>query len=256
MDLSNYQIQGDILMSFFWAAIPAITAGISAVSGLFGKKSKSQQQTGGTIDQTQTQTQDQTSTSTPTYDPYSAMLKNLILGKLTNRVNADEGETVRSYITNQIKEINSGAALKNQALRSTLAARGLSTSPMAAIAENAAESARQGAIVNASAQAPLLQRQLQRESMNDLSSFFSSLPVGQTNTVKGTTTNVTKGTTTGNYTGSTGGGVGGLLENLGQGLASTYGLQYWLKKLLEQSNNKPTSVLDASTQASDYQTGG
>jgi len=223
------------------AAIPLITAGISGLAGLFGGRVKQKQeqtqhsvtnQNQNTTSQ-QRQNQSYVNSSMPQYGGYEGNIKNYILGKLMNKT--QESQNVDPYIAAGMKQINSGADLKQKIIQAQLAARGLSGSPMGAFGAAANESSRIGDIVNLRSSAPILQRQMQNEDMTNLMNFFKGLPVGQLSSgqsesfgssdsnTTGQSTTDSNGTTVGSQPGAP---LAGLVGGIGQGLANTFGWQW------------------------------
>lgn len=228
------------------AALPYAITGLSALAGLFGNRAQKQTSTEDYWKElydwiskvTQGTTSRQAETlggETPTYDPYQAEMRDQILRMLSDRAT---GATDLSGYTGQgLRTINDAAALKQKALNSILASRGLSYSPVAASAMGNLESSRVGEAVNFMNQLPLLQRQLQGEDLDRLSKFWAALPYGkatksnvnefgQTWEASDTTHRGTEGGQTTRVGNTSGNRLGGFLTGLGSGLASTWGQKY------------------------------
>lgn len=192
------------MAGFAVAAAPYIISGLSALSGLFGQKSKQQQ--GGTINET--------TSSMPQYDPQAWGARNFTLDELMNRLTNRTGY-LTAYTGQGLRNINQGADVRGKALQSILAARGLGGSPVGANLMAGQESGRIGEQVNFLNQIPMLNYQMQGQDLGQLASFIQGLPVGQTQT--------RTGTSAGTYTGTQGGGIGGGITNLSEMLAYLYG---------------------------------
>lgn len=172
-------------MPFF---IPALIAGASALAGVLGNRAKKQ-----------TQTSESTSTfdnlTRPEYGEKESLVKDRILNELLARSEADTD--LSGYSALGLGNIAKGQTAKQRSLASFLQSRGLGSSPMAAHAMAGLEGERIGSQVDFLNQLPLLKRDLSRQSLGDLSSFFSSLPVATrstgTQTQKGTQTSQTPG---------------------------------------------------------------
>lgn len=201
-------------------AVPLILSGISALGGLFGNRKQKQQQT-----QQSTQNVDITDFieqfQSPTFDEETLGLRNALISQFLNRVNNAPGFG-EAYRAAGLQRINQSNNLGRQLLENSLAARGLSSSPVAAnaIAQNEANRLMQGS--QFLTQAPITLDQLMQERLLQAGNFFSQLPHGLATT--GTTRRT--GTTTGNVQGETttpGNLLGGLFGNLGTTLAGLYG---------------------------------
>ena len=223
-------------------AVPLVISGISALASLFGGKKK-QETTQNYNNTTNTnQSQNYSNLSMPTYDGYEGQIKNYLLGNFINR--AQQDEDVTPWYQQGIKSINSGANMRSRLLSSNLAARGLSSSPMAAYAQRADDSQRIGDIVNLENQMPILKRQLQQESLQNLANFWGKLPVGQTSSgfASSQGTSTSSGTSTGTGTTSSGSPVGDAIGSFGAGLAGSIGFQDWLKKILGAGSSGAAQV--------------
>lgn len=190
-------------MPFF---IPALIAGASALAGVLGNRAKKQ-------------TQESTSTSTfdrsnmPVYGEKEAIVKDRILNELLSR--SEQDTDLSGYSALGLGNIAKGQSAKQRALQNMLTARGLGGSPMAAYGMAGLQGEQIGEQANFLNTIPLLRRDLSRQSMGDLSGFFSSLPVGQ----RSTGTETTKGTQTQNIPGNP---WAGAVSGMGT-LASLYG---------------------------------
>lgn len=206
------------------AAIPIVGSLISGVlGGIFGNK----QQTS-TIDQTQTNNQNSTQAgtgqTTPTYADLEGSVKDQLLKYMLGNLFGNQTD-LSGYATSGIANNNTALDAGMNNLNATLAARGLTNSPIAvsAIANLGAQRAQANAGVLQ--QLPLLNEQIRQQRLNQLNGFFTSLPVGQkTDTSQassGASTTTTKGTQTGPYN-PTNPAAGGF-SSLGTALAGLYG---------------------------------
>jgi hypothetical protein len=191
----------------------------------------------------------QTSFSTPTLSPATQKLMDQLIGQYSDLAGKNTDERMKSILANQTQQINKTSATQGDLTNEILASRGLSTSPVAATAQLANQNSRFQQINQAQNQIPLLQQQLQLESLNPAAAFFASIPKGQvngsdstlentsignqsTNQTGGSTNKSTVNTTAANQnntlqgtetTGSAGGGVGGALSGLATMLAGLLG---------------------------------
>ena len=192
-------------MPFF---IPALIAGASALGGILGNRAKKQ-----------TQTSESTSTfdnlTRPEYGEKESIIKDRILNELLAR--SEQDTDLSGYSALGLGNIAKGQSAKQRALQSFLASRGLGSSPMAASAIAGLQGEQIGAGVDFLNSLPLLRRDLSRQSLGDLSSFFSSLPVAQrssgTQTQRGTQTSQTPGNMLGGAFGSAATTLMGLYGN-------------------------------------------
>ena len=141
------------------------------------------------------------------------------------------------YEAQQTQQINTNSGATDQAQQAALAARGLSTSPVAGAVAANTQAQRVGQITNLQQQIPLLQQQLNLQNLSAGNSYLANAPKTQTQvgTTAGTTNQVGTTTQTGDtsQTGSTqqnstqqnntvsnqqqkaNGGLGGLFGGLG-----------------------------------------
>lgn len=208
--------------------LPALMAGLSAISGGLLNKKQTQQQSGTsdvTSNSTTNTTQNIDQSSTPTYDPLQLQMRNFIMNQFFNRQNPNAiNNLVQQHIGQGTNAINEGAQGSEQALQAALAARGLSYSPVAGQAIGQQQADRIGQITQLQGQAPLLADQMQGSRLTDFASFLKGLPTGThttgTNTSMGTTTGTQTGTSTGtmttpgNVAGGAFGGAAGMLAHL------------------------------------------
>jgi hypothetical protein len=106
---------------------------------------------------------------------------------------ASKAPDLSGYLASQTSGINRNTALLDQAQQASLAARGLSTSPVAGSVAAQTQANRVGQITNLQEQIPLLSNQLALANMASAGGYLASAPRTQANL----------GTTTGTQTGST-----------------------------------------------------
>lgn len=202
------------------AFIPAILGGIGAAAGIFGQKPQ-KQATEQTTNQSQQSNASTSGSSQPLYDDQQLAIRNQIFQTLLSRLNQDP--SLSGYTSTGLQNINRAGDLRRQALENVLAQRGLSSSPTAARAIANTESNRISDAVNFQNQIPLLADSLNRQRVGDLSSFFTSLPVGQQ--TQGQSNQSSSGTahTVGNGALSGGSPIAGGLLGAGSILAGLYG---------------------------------
>lgn len=160
-------------------------SGLMGLSGLFGKP-KPQTQTSNS-----TTTQNINQSSLPQYDATTLSARDQILGRLME--NAFGGPDVYNNMVSQgMNAINQTESARGRILNNLLTQSGFGRSPSSAYARAAGENYRLGQQSQFLTQAPMQYEQLMRQRMQDLSSFFSGLPVGQQQT--GTNTSTTNST--------------------------------------------------------------
>lgn len=171
----------------------AILPIISGLAGLFGGLSpkSTTQDTSSTTNSSQTGTQ--TGTTTPNLSP----LQQALIGLFTQGA-ADtykQSQNLTPYTAQGLEQIEGQGSANRQTLNNILSSRGLSFSPAAATAltQNALNTGnQQSQFVN---QVPLLQRQLQQQSLQQLIQAFGVIPTGVTST--GTSSQTGQSSTTG-----------------------------------------------------------
>ncbi len=179
-----------------------------------------------------TQQQAGTTGVMPTLSPETYYLMHQLMGRYQGMA----APSLTGYEAQQTGNINQLANTQQQALNNILAARGLSTSPVAATAQAGVEQNRLNQIANVKQSLPLLQNQLNLQNLAGASAFFSAIPKGTLTTTNQQVTGQTTGQQTGSQTGTSqqtgttkgttsekgtsGGGLGGLLTGAGVGLAT------------------------------------
>lgn len=114
--------------------------------------------------------------TTPNYDPATLALRNQLMTAYGNSIQGDTD--LSGYQAAGQSQINQNADAQTQAISNGLAARGLSYSPIAAIApamSNQSRIAQQSQFQNS---IPLLQQQLMQQKLAAASGFLKGLPVG------------------------------------------------------------------------------
>lgn len=151
-----------------------------------------------------------TTTSTPTLDPQYKPLQDMILPSITKRLSNPQGLPA-GYLENGIQAINESYRDASMGLDNDLTARGLGTSPAAALPTTMMQRGRASDIAKFRNSSAMMGRQMENE---DLATALSALQFG-----RGTTSSTTGGGTT-SSTGTGGGGslLGGALEGLAPAL--------------------------------------
>lgn len=139
--------------------------GLSALSGLFGKK--------------QTSDTSYNQTTTPTYDPTNQAFRDFLIGQFTKNVKDMPGYE-QAYTTGGLRNINMGVNRSNQAIQDILSSRGLgrTTAGAGILGEGAVSGAGQTAsFLN---NIPIVMDQLKQQRLAAAGGYQASLPVGQT----------------------------------------------------------------------------
>lgn len=173
----------------------AIPAAIAGISSLFGKKPD---KTTSTTDQTTTGSSSYQNTNTPLWDPETMLGRDVSLQTMIARL-MQGPQFMNQYETAGLKNINQGANAKNEIIQNLLASRGLGRTSMGGAALAGVESGRVGDAVNFQNTLPMVADEYQRNNVNDLSRFVSSLPVGNTSSGVSNNTSRTVGTGTNTY---------------------------------------------------------
>jgi len=192
-------------------AAPLVISGISALGGLLGNRDKNVQSSS-TTDHNNTVT----GSSTPTLDPYNQQLRDTLIDYY--RRSLDDDTDLSGYKANGLATITSAGKARTNMIKNSLASRGLSFSPQAALAPAMSESARIGDSAQFINTVPMLAQQLKQQRLNDAANFQRGLPVG-TSTV-GTDTGRTQMAGTNVQPGNP---AGGAVGNLGLTLAGLLG---------------------------------
>ena len=132
---------------------PVIAAGIISVAGsLLGKLLDKGGKSKGQIDQTTT------GSSTPSFDPRFEPLLNMLLGRSRSQLSTGSA-LPPGFATNAVEGINSAFSGSRANLESSLTARGLGSSPVAAPVLAGQENARAAAIGDLGVKLPLLEQE-------------------------------------------------------------------------------------------------
>lgn len=195
---------GEVLLSFWAAAVPLAISGISALSGLLANRKKQ-------AEQTSTQTTD--TTSAPQYDDKALYMRNMLMDQYLDRMRFNE-DMFQGYSNEGLRQINQGNDITSRALENILASRGLSNTSAGVSSQVQNQINRgnqQASFLNS---IPLLRDQRQQQNILGAGQFFSSLPYAthQTGTQRST------GTAT-----QPGNALGGMFGSLGTTLAGLYG---------------------------------
>jgi hypothetical protein len=193
-------------MAFF---IPALIAGMGALGGALGNRAQTQQQN-------TTQTTNSSSSSNPNYGETELSVRDNILRQLLGATE-DTSNFMTGAVNAGVQNINNSDAIRKRMLGSMLTSRGLGRTTSGVNTMAGGDQNRQNQIVNLMAQAPFQQEELRRNRVNDLSRFFSTLPVGVTNTGTSTSTGNSMQTTPGNM-------AAGALQSGGSLAALLYGM--------------------------------
>lgn len=128
-------------------------------------------------------TQTGTSATTPTLSPEAQAL----MDQLSKQFGGLTAPSLTGYAANQTANINAASNAQSQAVNNIMAARGLSTSPVAGTAAAGIEQNRVNQITGMQQQLPLLQQQMNLADLAASSQFFQAMPRGQTTTTGQTT---------------------------------------------------------------------
>jgi hypothetical protein len=206
--------QPSALTSFGNGVLPIV----SGLAGLFGGNAtkNTNQTTSGTVSQSGTSS----GSTTPNLSPLQTQLSNLFGSQASNLFDPNAtAATLQGYETGGLQQIGQAGQAQSQVLNNTLASRGLGNSPVAVNADTLNEQNQINQSQQLLSSLPLLQRQLEQQNIQGLTSAFSALPTGVS------TTGSNSGTQTTNANSQTqvstpGGGLAGLFSGLGAGLAA------------------------------------
>ena len=159
--------------------------------------------------------------SSPNLDPATMDFRNQLIQKYLASLSSDPN--LSGYAATQTKNINQNADIQQQLLQNNLASRGLSYSPVAALAPAAGDQNRLNQISSFQGTLPLLAQQLADTHLSNAANFFHSIPYGTTtgssqdtnqqsatNQVQNQTSNSDTTTKTGSAAGAVAGGLAGL----------------------------------------------
>jgi Chaperone of endosialidase len=183
----------------------ALGGAASALGGMFPTSSTT------TMNGTQDTTSNQT--TNPLLSQANQNFLNQLMGQYSNLMSPFQ---TSGYQAQQGNVINQNSNALQQQTQQELAARGLSTSPVAASIQANQNQARIGQLNTLSQQMPLLANQMNLQNLNAAAAFQNTIPKGSTSTGnQNTTTNSTQKTTSG-------GGIGGLLGGIGGALGGLF----------------------------------
>lgn len=192
------------------ALIPAAISAGQAVAGALGGGKQSTT----TQNQNQGGAFSQSSTTTPNLSPFQSQLAQLFTRGAQGLW--DQSTNLSPYTTQGMQGITQQGSANRENIANSLAARGLSYSPAAATAltQNTLNTGNQQS--QFLSQIPLLQRQLQQQSLQQLIGAFGALPTSVTSATSGTSTGTGGGSQSvfGNpAAGAVGGGTAGLASS-------------------------------------------
>lgn len=165
---------------------PLLSAGAGLLQGLIPQKTTTNSSQNQQSSQEQNQQGQTSGTTTPNLSPFQQQLAGQFTSQASNLAN--QSQNLTPYTTGGLQQIQGQGSANNTILQNLMASRGLSYSPAGAQAQvqntlntgNQANSFLQ--------QIPLLQRQLQQQSLSGLISAFGALPTGVSSTGSSTQT--------------------------------------------------------------------
>lgn len=196
-------------------ALPIIAGATSLLGGIYGNRPQQQKKnTQSNINSDQSGN----SRTTPDWDPATNALRMQLLQQFGQQAGQDVDTS--GYAAQGRSNINQAGDVRTNAIKNSLAARGLSYSPVSAIAPAMSDSARIGDVASFENTLPLVQQQMKLQNLNAAGGFFKGLPIGSTSDAFSTT----HGSQTGEEIGTTNGNeAGGGLASLATTLAGLYG---------------------------------
>jgi hypothetical protein len=228
-----------------------LTAGLGSafggLAGLFGGGKQQKVQTNGTITNNQSGNfnTNTNNTTSPNFSPLQKALMQQFTSGATNLYN--ESTNLQPYESSGMEQINQGANAAGQAIAANNASRGLTFSPAGTTATNQNTLNRVNQQTQLANSIPLLQRQLQQQSLQQLMQAFQVIPTGQTQTgsQSGSTTQNSTQTQEGTNLVS-GNPTAGLFSGLGAGTLASLPL---LSQNMNWGNNggETQSVYDPAT---------
>jgi hypothetical protein len=192
-----------------------LTAGLGSVfgglAGLFGGGKQQKTQTSGTI------TNNQQGSFNQSTNPNLSPLQQSLISSFTKNASDlyNQSTNLQPYESSGLEAINQGSEAARRAMASNIASRGLSFSPAGATGQNQNTLSRIGQQTQFVNSLPLLQRQLQQQSLQQLMQAFQVIPTGQTS--QGSTSQNSTQTQNGTNLVS-GNPMGGLFSGLGAGV--------------------------------------
>lgn len=175
-------------MAGFIAPIAGALGGL--FDGIFGGPKQTT-----TTNQTTNQNQSGTSTSTPNLSPLQQGVVNNFLNSANSGL-TQSGTQANEMTGQQLQTNNNTYDAQNRVLQNTLAARGLTYSPVAASGTTAIKLAGAGANAATLGNAPILKQQLYNSNLSNIINAFRASPFGTTTDSSSTGTSNTEGTST------------------------------------------------------------
>lgn len=189
-------------------AAPLAIAGLGGLAGLLGNKPQKTTTTSQNAGATAFQN---SGYQYPVYDPATQELRDALTSQFKNLSSPD----MAGYAAQGINNINQNSDIRTNALKNSLAARGLSYSPIASIAPAMSQNQRIGDISQFQNSLPLIQQQLMLQNLNAGAGYLKGLPIGSANTASGAGQSSEQGTSTQIGTGNqAAGGIAGLATTL------------------------------------------
>lgn len=222
-----------------------IGTAIGGLAGLFGGGTQGKVQTNGTITNNQTGSFNTANTTAPNF----SNLQKALMSQFTSAASSlyNTSTNLQPYESSGMAQINSGSNAAQQAINAQQASQGLSFSPAASTAQTQNTLNRVNQQTQLANSIPLLQRQLQQQSLGQLMQAFQVIPTGTTGTQSGTTTQ--SGTQTQQGTNLVSGNpVAGLFSGLGSGMYAS-GLINSMPNLFNSFGNNSSQLANfASSQ--------
>lgn len=160
------------------AFIAPIVAGLGALTGLFGQKKTTTNQT-------------TNSSTTPVYDPATQSFKDQLMSAFSGETSPSAlAQFANNYTTAGVKNIQTGANTAENSIADVLAARGIGRTTAGAQGVGDTTQSEAGNLSTFLNQAPLLLDQRTQGLLSAAGGFLSSLPVGSSTTSNTTGTNV------------------------------------------------------------------
>lgn len=195
--------------------LSSVGSGIAAGQGTKTKGSST-----GSSSTTGQQTTQGTSVTNPNISPQLQALLNQIMAQAGSLQTPD----LSGYQAQQTQQINQASNLQSQAVQNIMAARGLSTSPVAGTTQANIAAQRQSQLVNLQESLPMLLQQLQIQNLNAETNAAKAIPYGTTTTSDAIANQQSQTNTQQNYTQQIGGGwlngIAGFLSGLGSGASA------------------------------------
>jgi Chaperone of endosialidase len=213
------------------AGAGGLASGIAAGIGQTGT-SNSQ----GTSNTTGTTTQQGTSVTNPNISPQLQALLNQIM----QQAGGLQTPNLSGYQAQQTQQINQASNLQSQAVQNIMAARGLSTSPVAGTTQANIAAQRQSQLVNLQESLPLLLQQLQIQNLTAEEGAAKAIPYGTTTTSNAIANNQSQTNSNQQTQTQQGGGIAaGIAGGVG-GIASILASLFSDKRLKDEIKEIPS----------------